>query len=114
MDETRIKLAEAMGWTKAKPYRDGIYGLPPGARAGDDALWLEFCLNIPNPETDANDDYAVLEWMQNDENKLAADHWGEFQNEMNFGVWEYRVGDIARAACKVLGIPLYVEDQGNG
>jgi hypothetical protein len=94
----RIKLAEAMGWTKVKPYRDDIYGLRPGTGASD-SLWLECCLQVPDPFIDANDDYAVLEWI----NSHAAFSFREpYWNAMTHRIWSYKVGDYARAALKVL------------
>ncbi len=108
-NQDKIRLAETMGWTKVKPYREGIYGLPPDTRAGDDALWLEFCLNIPDPENDANDDYAVLAWMREKTPsigthiKWASDDEGwVFFNELHLHKVDYTIGDYARAALKAL------------
>ncbi len=58
---------------------------------------------LPDPENDANDDYAVLEWMRN-----TSDKWSEFESALTLHagdpfVWCYQIGDYARAALKVLG-----------
>jgi len=61
-----------------------------------------------NPFTDANDDYAVLEWMRLDGEPPQAhgkhsQAWHEVMNIIR-NSWDYQIGDYARAACKVLGI----------
>lgn len=48
-----------------------------------------------NPFTDANDDYAVLEWMREND-KLDSDNF-----DLHYQ-WNYQVGDYARAALKAL------------
>lgn len=54
------------------------------------------------PFTDANDDYAVLEWMRNGRH----DHpeiWVEFKRlNTDWLPFHYEIGDYARAALKVL------------
>jgi len=79
MDD-RIKLAEAMG-ISLEPYHP-----------------TDDCDHRPNfdPFTDANDDYAVLEWMR----KIEADggrlvYIGSMKSY-------YQIGDYARAALKVI------------
>jgi len=62
-ESDRIMLAEAMGWTKVKPYRRGIYGLIPGDSASNDALWLEFCRQIPDPENNAEDAEELIKFL---------------------------------------------------
>ena len=105
----RIKLAEAMGWVR-KP-RALVAGKPCGH--WKEAHWLHpngkevNDANFPDPFTDANDDYAVLEWMRDgDQNRF-----GLFKDEMHqdnpttdngFYVWNYQIGDYARAALKVI------------
>ena len=68
------------------------------------AEWVEF-----NPFTDANDDYAVLEWVRN---QVPTNNNGIKWASHDLGWWfykhlkdnpaEYEVGDYARAALKVL------------
>ena len=87
----RIKLAEAMN-----PNWD-VLGMD-----GDDRLSyrdkdtgcvvLAECID---PFTDANDDYAVLEWMRNNDEPLAG---LALCNPMA----DYKIGDYARAALKVI------------
>ncbi len=112
----RIKLAEAMGWefhkgTVGKNYwclssPDAGYAdkyhsswkKPPGqdwqcelCGCGDD---------IPDPENDANDDYAVLEWMRSLGKSI--DLRMRPDGKL-FMAANYKIGDYARAALKVIG-----------
>ena len=101
MDD-RIKLAEAMGWNnitdKHLDADTNLYvlgGFPPNTRS------YGVRSPLPDPENDANDDYAVLEWMQNHEHP----EW--FVDELrgddkNLSPWHYLIGDYARAAVLVL------------
>ncbi len=71
---------------------------------------------LPDPFTDANDDYAVLEWMRA-VTEIPADNftpedwqrWLEFQAALSSDTnsksglkGDYQIGDYARAALKVL------------
>jgi len=92
--EDRIKLAKAMGWTRIKyptakiPWRKNDMWQPPHMRS------VRY-KNPPDPFTDANDDYAVLEWMRNcSEIKDTAVNWKS--------QFTYQIGDYARAALKVI------------
>lgn len=87
MDD-RIRLAEAMGGSIWEAYID------PGKHPE--------CVDLPDPFINANDDYAVLEWMRKKT---------EFHKPTNarFSIhqylptaWNYKIGDYARAALKVL------------
>ena len=97
----RIKLAEAMGW-KAETH-DGIWSW--FNRSNDKA----FC-DLPDPFTDANADYAVLEWMRKFEQQDMPEFedggaiaWEKFLRVMasRYSA-KYRIGDNARAALKVI------------
>jgi hypothetical protein len=82
----RIKLAEAMGLD--------------GFEHGDIFYIRQEGFNTPllrfDPFTDANDDYAVLEWMRS----ILAD---SRDRELTAGFkWTYQIGDYARAALKVI------------
>ena len=61
-----------------------------------------------DPFTDANDDYAVLEWMRTRRDSLLAkdaDAWHKFMaaiHETAFCTSLYKIGDYARVALKVL------------
>ena len=50
-----------------------------------------------DPFTDANDDYAVLDWMR--ETKIDHTVLTEIEHEWSM---DYQIGDYARAACKVI------------
>ena len=95
----RIKLAEAMGWTDFI----GEAGLPPGAKDQRPVVCGHGL--PPDPLTDANDDYAVLEWMRTSD-KAEQEVIGGMSDKMldllNWNCWEYEVGDFARAALKVI------------
>ena len=94
----RIKLAEAMGWVREDDYDNSPFWVN-GHRMGyaPDSQWTKD-LEIPDPFTDANDDYAVLEWMRN-----APNSGPYFDALIPYGsAWQYQIGDYARAALKVL------------
>ena len=78
MIEERIKLAEAMG---IDPHGDGMVF---GKRWAFD------------PFADANDDYAVLEWMR----ERGIEAW-QIVEECEYCI-HYKIGDYARAALKVI------------
>ena len=97
-DQDRIKLAEAMGW---KCHYDASYECI-GGHVG---------CNPPDPENDANDDYAVLEWARSghrDDGKqyLTSDQFVEFDLALEMDapkyLCDYETGDFARAALKAL------------
>ena len=90
----RIKLAEAMGWRLQQE---------DGPRNHDSRLWLDpdgvggyFTYALPNPLEDANDDYAVLEWMRGE----GLIGWHNALDETPQD--HYKIGDYARAALKVI------------
>ena len=88
-DKDRMTLAEAMGWAECGK----TMGKPPNR--------LTFS-ELPDPFTDANDDYAVLEWMRGSNSLL---NWSDVKDhifEITGKAWSYRVGDYARAALKVI------------
>ncbi len=84
----RIKLAEAMG----QPIKDSV-------------MYFGHKFTLFDPFTDANDDYAVLEWMRGRKEDLSDPEWGadwyKFSKEIGYGCW-YKIGDYARAALKVI------------
>ena len=99
----RIKLVEAMGWTK-HPSEDW-WQSPQHCSPSIKDNWPQGCYRIdtflPDPETDAADDYRVLEWMRENytshEIDLAFDHIG-------YGYrWVYDVGTYAQAALSLIG-----------
>jgi len=101
-DQDRIRLAEAMGWRKG------------------DVLWISSTLrplplggyeqrSLPDPEHDANDDYAVLAWIRNG---LSLQRWNAFKDALDnlptdgsAYSWSYQIGDYARAALSVIQRP---------
>ena len=92
----RIKLAEAMGW-EWKPYPEDTMGELTSPRGQ-----VVYCTgaqrkyHIPDPFTDANDDYAVLEWMR----RQGRSGWKVYMEDLP--MFNYQIGDYARAALKVL------------
>lgn len=116
-DQARIKLAEAMGWTHTNDEKPAGMLMDPAAGwwRSPDGGWsvsLDFY-----PFTDANDDYACLEWMRDsDRSDFTDSTYGRFLRAMSDNIWvphrppyndqwwNYKIGDYARAACRVLGI----------
>lgn len=96
-----IKLAEAMGWNV----------LPNGLCVKGPDNNKQIRKDPPNPFTDANDDYAVLEWVREQAEDNPA-MWEAFRDaisdmtshEKGFApyTWRYQIGDYARAALKVI------------
>ena len=105
-----IKLAEDMGWTPLDLNLTGWW-MPPGVKLDDHIFHINRVAeaDLPDPFTDANDDYAVLEWMR----KQSSDymnidgkhygHWLQFKTLLNsVDAVEYQIGDYARAVLKVI------------
>ena len=94
----RIKLCEAMGWTPLDLNLIGWW-MPPGAKIDDHV----FIINrkseeaLPDPFTDANDDYAVLEWMRKGLKVTEMERMLDWKSQV-----VYQIGDYARAALKVI------------
>lgn len=100
-EQDRIRLAEVLGWTKISresnaEFKDlGLWGTPP--RSGP----YKHRRGIPDPFTDANDDYAVLEAFRS----------GRFVDlpitRLDFEIAPamYYVGDYARAVLGALSDP---------
>ena len=93
-EKDRIRLAEAIGRRHplGKHYGGGVselFGGPSGY------------IEPFDPFTDANDDYAVLEWMRKnwtDQQQIDALEALPMGNYMD----AYQIGDYARAALKVI------------
>ena len=86
-DYNSAVLAKAMGAT----FTDGVWHWK--GSTWDSLLF--------NPFTDANDDYAVLEWMRETYSKHSKE-WCDFWFAMGHAA-SYRIGNYARAALTVLG-----------
>ena len=85
-DERRILIAETIG-------RDSGCYAP------------NYDIPIFDPFTDANDDYAVLEWAHEQVDSGAWEprgKWATFADELFFPTENYKIGDYARAALKVI------------
>jgi len=107
----RIKLAEAMGWSSTCDPNGNVYWSAPPAKYPE-----SYCFDtdeLPDPFTDANDDYAVLEWMRVTYNTYEylmehqGDKWVNFITALDGSGDEghsccYQIGDYARAALKVI------------
>ena len=109
MNEARIKLAEAMGWTCHEiDMPKGFVWMPPDF--GDHYSIRDSVIApcLPDPFTYADDDFAVLEWMRKRCGEVETPEWRAFKDTMlEWGtshLWNYQTGNIARAACKVLEI----------
>ena len=102
MIEERIRLAEAMGWTRIRMKHVAMDGqsypfaCPPADQYSDGKVDPTYRQQIPDPFTDANDDYAVLEWMR----ERGIEAW-QIVEECEYCI-HYKIGDYARAALKVI------------
>ena len=106
----RIKLAEVMGWTRMVAHptigSDNIaidndpYWIPPETDEEPKPNYGDL-EELPDPFTDANDDYAVLEWMRNSELPIYTKMISALECPPKSRRY-YLVGDYARAALKVL------------
>lgn len=83
-----IRLAEAMGWEK---HPSEEWWSAPGIGM---FKTVEF---LPDPFTDANDDYQVLEWMRDRLAKGDKEEWFLFCEGLTVPC-NYLIGDYARAA----------------
>ncbi len=114
MNEARIKLAETMGWRKGpKPSGNSVQGwyAPEGVNK---AFTGEY--GLPDPENDANDDCAVLEWARTTDYCVCGHPiWELIDSELvragDEMLADYKVGMIAKATLRVLGS---VEDSVGG
>lgn len=107
-NESRIKLAEAMGWQWIEYSNTPFDGMgrwfsPEAVPESEDnhygyRICGSACPPIFDPFTDANDDYAVLEWMR--QNEIVRE-WRKI-DELACCTYYYQIGDYARAALKVL------------
>ena len=104
--KNRIKLAEAMGWKLISNYT-GSFADKQGFqdwRSPDGAPLQE----LPDPFTDANDDYAVLEWARTNPEGFGVQHNGEWMGWTTFmhmneqEAHQYKIGNNARTALKVI------------
>ena len=101
-NQDKIKLAEAMDLIVAPISLEDVGGpflvTTDSAQTTSDQLvaeWVEF-----EPFTDANDDYAVLEWIRS---QGVIGSWIATQlGKDNKWSIDYKIGDYARAALKVI------------
>jgi len=95
----RIKLAEAMGWR----WRETL----DGPKRVEMNYWQEPSGAIHSsfdPFTDANDDYAVLEWMRDGGPDRTVPFFAAMKVHKDapaLFAFDYKIGDYARAALKV-------------
>ena len=82
--EDRIKLAEAMGWKELADREEGWPSWYHDDKPQEECRLTE---NLPDPVTDANDDYAVLEWM------LDHDGWTYHTHNIDIALDHIGVGD---------------------
>lgn len=87
----RIKLAELIGW-KHKPDDESLWR-PIGIDVGP---WIHVS-RLPDPENDANDDYAILECMRLDPQRF---NDAECETEKSGWAWKYQIGYYAKLALE--------------
>ena len=102
-EQDRIRLAEAMGWRNCEPKGYvNVDGVPTVTPAGEPPPFDQppYIAALPDPFTDANDDYAVLEWIHADSTDFGTSQ--RIMKKLVFAAHQYRVGDYARAALEVI------------
>ena len=87
-----IKINVAMGWRKHDI--DNVHKWMPPGHDKYDKSYAKSWVCLPNPFKDANDDYAVLEWMR----KEGTIGWHNTLDKDAAGY--YKIGAYARAALK--------------
>ena len=87
----RIRLAEAIGWKLRNIAKDDRFPMLRWIRP-DGQIVVDF-----NPFTDANDDYAVLEWMRESENFVLQKRFFELLDQFH-GLHQYKIGLFASMA----------------
>lgn len=110
----RIKLAEAMGWKLIEEadadYYQWTWFKPDGSSSGVAMSSKDGGLSVlPDPFTDANDDYAVLEHVRN---SIDEPRFTDFRDALRDMIsdeggarqysWRYQTGDWSRAYLKVI------------
>ncbi|MCH8100901.1 MAG: hypothetical protein IIB74_10755 [Proteobacteria bacterium] len=103
----RIKLAKAMFPKHEFDHNHAGDLLMCPAGRWDKDEWIR---DVPDPFTDANDDYKVLEWMRDrcgctieSGRPLNYDQWEQFVNAFpHKSAQDYEIGDYSRAALKVI------------
>ena len=116
----RIKLAEAMGWKRINhedmAWWPAPYVIERIKKEHPEVIAFDYVGldQLPDPENDANDDYAVLEWARERwrGETLASfwkdkEQWTAFVFRLNL-TWmddgeNYKIGDYARALLKYNG-----------
>ncbi len=98
-DKDRIILAKAMGWREnVPPEAAGWWTLGKKTRS----LANQKCrVGPPNPEKDANDDYAVLEYFRQQDEPIRTDFMYAMATIGDYAL-DYKIGNYARAALKVI------------
>jgi len=101
--DDRIKVAEAMGW---KPALGGDAKVIAGSPTDFWDVWRDptgvyFTEELPDPFTDANDDYAVLEWARKRMDFTFTRKFYESCANIT-RVSDYQIGDYAKAALEVI------------
>lgn len=101
-EQERLLLAESIGWNLEynKDVKRDMWQSP------DRRSWYSDLKQAFQPETDANDDYGVLEWVR----VIEEEGLDREMLHMRFAaelcglksMYDYRVGDYARAAITVL------------
>ncbi len=130
-NETRIKLAEARGWRRVAEGENAWWPAPYVVeeikRKYPDALAIDYVGidSLPDPENDANDDYAVLKWARENLTPRQFVKFSENIANLLIGLekkkpfdalcisltTEYQIGFYAKAALP-LTVPVTGQDDG--
>lgn len=92
--EARVWLAELQGWKRAGILNGRPHGYPPT----DSTLITGDIQNLPDYFTDANDDFALRDWMHKQQWFLdQGEMYSDAVMRLDFVIEQYETGDIARA-----------------
>jgi len=107
-DQDRIRLAEARGWTRYPDESDHNFDkwMPPDFGDHYDERDAVLIGGLPDPFTDANDDYQVLVWVREtwQPNSIYNSRAKRFVHLLA-EPGGYQIGDYARAALSVIQRP---------
>jgi hypothetical protein len=97
--ENRIKIAEAMGWVFKEVVHTGFSGRQVTRKQWFTPLGVTYSgIRLPDPFTDANADYDVLEFMRNQGRGLYDEYCNALAVVLDNDHFNYAIGDYARAA----------------
>lgn len=95
--EKRIRLAEAMKLDIVAIRNDGGGNVRVSVRYPDAEHGVNF-----DPFRSADDDYQVLCWLRGSDRLISQAKADRLNFHLGRPIWDYKVGDIARAALQLI------------